>query len=255
MSKLIHFVYLTINKINEKQYIGDHSTSNIDDLYLGSGKIIIDSIKKYGKENFKRKILEQFETKEQAFNAQEKYINKYNTLVPNGYNISPSGGTWNNGKHSQETKQKISLALLNMTSKWKDEIRKRRLGTKHKKDTILKMKNRLFSEEHRKKISFANARRIWTEESKQKMSNSKKGQKHSEITKNKISESHKGLKQSNETIKKRVNKIKGIKLSKEHKLKIKESKKLELKIKCEYCEIETNKGNYIRWHGQKCKYK
>ena len=33
-----HFVYITTNTINGKQYVGDHSTNNINDHYLGSGK-------------------------------------------------------------------------------------------------------------------------------------------------------------------------------------------------------------------------
>jgi hypothetical protein len=87
-----YFVYLTTNLINGKQYVGDHSTHNLNDNYLGSGKIIKDAIKKYGIQNFKKEILEQFNTKQEAFNSQEKYIIQYDTLVPNGYNLSPKGG-------------------------------------------------------------------------------------------------------------------------------------------------------------------
>jgi len=65
-----HFVYITTNLINGKQYIGDHSTYNLEDGYIGSGKTaLIPAIKKYGKQNFQRKILEFFDTKEDAFNA------------------------------------------------------------------------------------------------------------------------------------------------------------------------------------------
>jgi len=42
-------------------------------------------IVKYGRKNFSRQILEEFESKELAFNAQEKYILLYDTLEPNGY--------------------------------------------------------------------------------------------------------------------------------------------------------------------------
>jgi hypothetical protein len=29
----------------------------------------------------------------------------------------------------------------------------------------------------------------------------------------------------------------------------------KIRKKCEYCEIETTLGNYVRWHGEKCKHR
>lgn len=107
--KKYHFVYITTNLINGKQYIGDHSCDNIEnDTYLGSGVYFLNALNEYGIKNFKRKIIQFFETKEEAFNVQEKYIKQYNTLVPNGYNMSPQGGFKNSGMHSEESKKKMS---------------------------------------------------------------------------------------------------------------------------------------------------
>ena len=94
MSKCkFHFVYLTTNIVNGKQYIGDHSCNDISkDSYLGSGVYFKNALSEYGKINFKREILQYFSSKEEAFNAQEIYIQKYDTLSPNGYNLSPKGG-------------------------------------------------------------------------------------------------------------------------------------------------------------------
>ena len=47
-----HFLYKTTNLINGKYYYGMHSTYKLNDGYLGSGKILRYSIRKYGKENF-----------------------------------------------------------------------------------------------------------------------------------------------------------------------------------------------------------
>jgi len=134
-----HYVYITTNLINGKQYIGDHSPKRISDKYYGSGILILSAINKYNIINFKRENLEEFNTKEEAFNAQEKYIKEYNTLTPNGYNISPKGGIgvkeWI--CHSEETKEKMSKSHkgkkhLNET---KEKISKSKRGQKHTDET------------------------------------------------------------------------------------------------------------------------
>jgi group I intron endonuclease len=107
MKKNFNYVYVTTNLKTGKQYVGDHSATNLNDNYLGSGVALKRAIKKHGRKNFRREILEQFETKEAAFIAQEKWINKLNTLKPAGYNISPKGGHNVTGCISEETKEKI----------------------------------------------------------------------------------------------------------------------------------------------------
>lgn len=56
--KKYHFIYKTKCVITGKFYIGMHSTDDLNDGYLGSGKRLSRSINKYGKENHYREILE-----------------------------------------------------------------------------------------------------------------------------------------------------------------------------------------------------
>lgn len=106
MCKKFNYVYITTNLINNKQYIGSHCTDNIDDNYIGSGRVFLKAVKKYGKENFIREILEMCEDPSTARYKEEFYINEYLTLDPSGYNISPKGGLGFKGATISESQRK-----------------------------------------------------------------------------------------------------------------------------------------------------
>ena len=53
-----HYIYKTTSLLNGKYYVGMHSTTDLNDGYMGSGKRIKWLIGRYGKENFKFEILE-----------------------------------------------------------------------------------------------------------------------------------------------------------------------------------------------------
>jgi hypothetical protein len=72
----IHYIYKTTCNVTGRWYIGMHSTSNIDDGYMGSGKILRYSIRKYGVENHTKKILEFFETREELIFREQEIITK-----------------------------------------------------------------------------------------------------------------------------------------------------------------------------------
>jgi hypothetical protein len=84
---LYYTVYKITNKINGKFYIGKHQTKNLDDDYMGSGKLIKAAIEKYGKENFFKEILHIFD-KEEDMNAKESELV---ILSENSYNLCPGG--------------------------------------------------------------------------------------------------------------------------------------------------------------------
>jgi group I intron endonuclease len=204
MFKKFNYVYITTNLINEKQYVGDRSCNcnPFKDSYIGSGRpAFANAKKKYGKENFKKKILEFFDTKQKAFDAQEKWINEYNTLIPNGYNISPTGGMQSRNGWSNEQKQKMSVTCQGR--KLSEEV-KRKISNTKKGCVPWNKGKKGISEETRKKMSEAS-----------KGHTRLRGYKHSEKTSEKMSLARKGQYPYN----------KGKKMSDEQKQKISESQK------------------------------
>ncbi len=63
-------IYKTTNLINGKFYVGKDASNNPN--YYGSGLLLAKAIKKYGKENFKKEILEECQSLKDL-NIREKY--------------------------------------------------------------------------------------------------------------------------------------------------------------------------------------
>lgn len=89
--KQYHLVYIIVNLINLKTYLGVHSTTDINDSYMGSGKIIKKAIEKYGVENFKKFILHECSSREEALQIEKYYINEEVVLSKETYNLSLGG--------------------------------------------------------------------------------------------------------------------------------------------------------------------
>lgn len=160
-----YFIYKTTNILNSKYYIGCHQTKNLDDGYLGSGKLLRKAIRKYGKENFKFEILCYAETKEEMFTLEKEFVTENLVKDPLSYNLKLGGSGGNPGivgaflgkKHSQQTKEKQRLASLQQVTS--EEKRKklsennwaRRDPEAHKKHvtTLGRMKK---SEEHKQNL-------------------------------------------------------------------------------------------------------
>ena len=89
--KQYHYLYKITNLINNKIYIGVHSTNNLDDDYFGSGILLNTSIKKYGKENFRKDILEWFDWKCEAYARETVIVTSEFIKHANNYNICIGG--------------------------------------------------------------------------------------------------------------------------------------------------------------------
>ena len=94
-------IYIIKNNCNDKVYIGQTTTSikHRWDGHLYSAKhnfdqgmILYKAMRKYGIENFYIELLEDNIIGTDSLNRREKYwINQYNSLTPNGYNVREGG--------------------------------------------------------------------------------------------------------------------------------------------------------------------
>lgn len=104
---MFYTVYKITNKINGKTYIGAHQTSNLDDGYMGSGKLIKAAITKYGLDAFEKKILFCANGAEEMFRKEQELV----VIGEDSYNLQPGGkGGWqvanqNNPSHTPEHRQ------------------------------------------------------------------------------------------------------------------------------------------------------
>lgn len=118
------YIYLVTNIITGKRYIGQSKCIDIETRWASHRKMLKDSIgryllsayHKYGIKNFKFQII-CICFDESCNLLEEEYIKKFNTLVPNGYNLKTGGKS---SRHSEETKQLISKRLRERVT---DEIR------------------------------------------------------------------------------------------------------------------------------------
>lgn len=106
-NKAYHYLYKIISLIPGKPYyyFGKHSTDNIEDSYFGSGTRLIATLKKYGKENFKKEILGFYLTDEELCKAEKDLIGNLYETDHWCLNLK-EGGT--SGFVSDEVRQKMS---------------------------------------------------------------------------------------------------------------------------------------------------
>lgn len=84
-------VYQTTNTETSRFYIGVHLTSNPNDAYLGSGKALKAAVKKYGRTAFKKIVLFEFKTSDEAYAKEGELVTP--ELIASGrvYNLARGG--------------------------------------------------------------------------------------------------------------------------------------------------------------------
>lgn len=92
----MHFyTYKITNLINGKIYIGVHKTKNLEDGYMGSGKILNRAKEKYGIENFHKEILMFHDSESDMFEIEELIVDRNFIDRRDTYNLKIGGqGGW-----------------------------------------------------------------------------------------------------------------------------------------------------------------
>ena len=86
-----HVIYKITNTVNGKIYIGAHSTTDINDSYMGSGNNIKLAIKKHGVGNFTKDILYVFDCVVECYKKESEIVNEKFISRKDTYNISLGG--------------------------------------------------------------------------------------------------------------------------------------------------------------------
>lgn len=89
---MFYTIYQITNLINNKIYIGLHKTRNLDDGYMGSGKLIRFAIKEHGIENFAKEILFVFDNPKEMIDKEIELVTKSFCLREDTYNLALGGG-------------------------------------------------------------------------------------------------------------------------------------------------------------------
>ncbi len=165
--KHIHYLYKTTCLITNRYYIGMHSTYNMDDGYMGSGRRLRASLRKYGVGNHNKEILEFFETRELLIEAEIKAITPEMLTDTNCMNLMVGG---KGGYISEEH----YIRIKKISSEYQKEKRK---NVEYCEKINLVLKENVKKAHKDGKYSYDNF----------------KGKKHSDETKQLMSESSKGM--------------------------------------------------------------
>lgn len=147
------YIYKIINKVSKKEYIGQ--TINLEERWhqhthkkRSNCRYLKHAFNKYGIDNFEFKLVcVCFD--EDMDKLEEQYIEKFNTLVPYGYNLRKGG---NGGRHHEETKRKISLALKGRRTYDVSPWTGRHHSDKSKKLISAALKKRFATDEGRRNV-------------------------------------------------------------------------------------------------------
>lgn len=140
LHQLKMIIYKTTNLVNGKIYIGKACGRNATNNYLGSGLLIKRAINRYGKERFKRVIVDVCESRKDQNNKEAfwiKFYNAQNKCI--GYNIADGGQGGNTTLNHLDCKTIYLKIALKAKERYKDKQKHPMYGTKHSEVARLKI--------------------------------------------------------------------------------------------------------------------
>lgn len=219
--KKIVGIYGLQNKLKpEKWYVGQSIDiydrwTNYNQIKCKSQIKIYRALLKYGVENFKKIILEECAEDKDLLDSRETYWIIRHDSIKNGYNIKGGGS---HGRHSDETKLKMSMSARNrppMSEKTRKKISALLTGKKRSPEVRERMSQaaKNICPETRKNMAIAQIGKKHSAETRRKLSEISKNM--SDETKLKMSLAAKGKKKTPFTLEHRANLSKA-RLGKKH---------------------------------------
>jgi hypothetical protein len=231
---MFHYIYKIIDTKNGKYYIGRHSTTNLDDGYMGSGIWVSRHSKK---KRLEKVILEFCESFDDLLQKESDYISEYivneQNMNFNNSSIGASTGSLNIAhRESVKIKQRSRLRENNPMKNGHTEESKEKI-----RQSVMGKNNPFYGKKHttetKKKISKKQQGKIWNEEQRKKLSEIRKkqfgGKKPSFLNFSEHTE--------------------------ESKEKIRQSALSREKLCCPHCQISAAPHVAKRWHFNNCKRK
>ncbi len=165
-------IYQFINKVNRKRYVGSavdlKSRCSVHFSLLvrnkHPNKHFQSAWNKYGKENFKFKILEYVSDKRKLIQKEQYWINKFKLI---SYNIASIAGSQLGFRHSEKT-----IKLFRRTRKGMNKgrfawwLKGSHLSLKRRRSISKKLKGRPHTKEHNRKVQKALLGKPFTESRK-----------------------------------------------------------------------------------------
>jgi hypothetical protein len=191
-------VYKTTNILNNKIYVGKDERE--DPNYIGSGVILHRAIKKYGKHNFKKEIIEHCDNLQQLNDREQFWIKSFNSTDKKiGYNITIGGDggyTW--GLLSEKKRKQHLQKFINAGKKHSNSPEGREFQSKlakqlwqqpaHRKNIIDKLTGREIKWADKISKSVAENHRLHprktSDETKIKLSQAAKGKELKSVSEN-----------------------------------------------------------------------
>ena len=125
-------LYKITNLVNGKMYIGQHTTEDLNDGYMGSGIVIKQAIKKYGVGNFRKEWIGFYEDAEELDYMERVFVDETWVSSSDTYNLCIGGGY---SQLTEESKRKlaksVSIAMKGrvFTDEWKKKISQKKMAS------------------------------------------------------------------------------------------------------------------------------